>query len=121
VAAGLGGDAAAIAGELATGLGDGLADGRADLDLAAQELRRDAVAEEVAASRHEGFRRIGAEVTAGEVDQQIFFLNADGGVLGHERSPRRDVQVERNSIGAGRRSVFRKNPRCRTQPNMRIL
>ena len=79
MAPGLGGDRAPVGDELAPCFADRAADGRADLDLAAQELRRDPLAEQLPACIHEGFGRSGAEIPALQVDEQVLLLDADGG------------------------------------------
>jgi hypothetical protein len=64
-------------GELAAGFRHAFANTRADLDLTAQELRSNAFAEHLPALPHEGFGRIGEEVAAFKVNEEVFLLNAD--------------------------------------------
>ncbi len=75
---------AAQGGKLRPALRQRAAHGRADLELRAQELRRhaaDLFRDRVLAFRQDRFGRIGGQVAALRVDQQVLFLDADGEVL----------------------------------------
>src|SRR3546814_619965 len=78
VVAGDAGDGAAQPGQLGAGLGDRLALAGANLDLRAQELRGDALAELLLAAGHQAVGRIDYQVARLTVDQEVLLLHADG-------------------------------------------
>ena len=82
------GDRGAQLGELVARLRDVAADAGADLDLRLQQLVGDALAEALAAARHEALGRRGDEVAALRVDQEVLLLDAERERWGRKRHGR---------------------------------
>ncbi len=76
--AGDGADRAAQPHELVAGLLHRVADAGADLDLRAQEFGTHLAAQRLLAFGEQGGRRLGREVAAFLIDEEIFLLDADG-------------------------------------------